>query len=98
MADVVVAGGGVVGLSIAWELAQNGLSVELLEQGRAGQEASWAGAGMLPPGSLAGARTAEARLRAFSHSLWPDWTARVCWCHHDLVFHRAILLSSAEGD
>ena len=37
-----------------------------------GQEASWAGAGMLPPGNLQNARTAEARLRAYSHQLWPD--------------------------
>ena len=77
MADVVVVGGGVIGLSIAWELARSGRRVEVLEQGRVGQEASWAGAGMLPPGSLAGAQTGEARLRAFSHLQWPDWTVRL---------------------
>jgi glycine oxidase len=74
MPDVLIAGGGVIGLSIAWELASHGVSVSLIDQGRIGREASWAGAGMLPPGSLAGATGGEPRLRAFSHSLWPQWS------------------------
>lgn len=75
--DVIVIGGGVIGLSIAWELAQHGVSVRVLEQGSFGQEASWAGAGMLPPGNPAIARTLEARLRGGSHVLWPDWSERL---------------------
>jgi len=72
--DVVVIGGGVIGLSIAWELAREGVRVRVLEQGLFGQEASWAGAGMLPPGNPEFARTTEARLRGESHLLWPQWT------------------------
>ena len=72
--DVLVIGGGVIGLSIAWELAGQGASVRLLEQGQLGQEASWAGAGMLIPGNPDLAQSPEARLRAESHVLWPDWT------------------------
>lgn len=49
--DVLVVGGGVIGLSIAYQLAGDGLSVTLLERGQPGREASWAGAGILPPGS-----------------------------------------------
>ena len=74
MPDVLIAGGGVSGLSIAWELASHGVSVSLSDQGRIGREASWAGAGMLPPGSLEGAIDGEAQLRAFSHSLWCQWS------------------------
>ncbi len=47
---VAVAGGGLVGLSISWRLAQQGFRVSLFEKGSIGQEASWAGAGMLSLG------------------------------------------------
>lgn len=49
-ADVAVIGAGIIGGSIAWRLAQRGLSVLLLDAGVMGAEASWAGAGMLAPG------------------------------------------------
>ncbi len=45
--DVVIAGAGIIGLAIALELATQGLSVTVLEQGAAMREASWAAAGML---------------------------------------------------
>lgn len=77
MADVIVVGGGVIGLSIAYELARRGVSVRLLEQGEIGREASWAGAGMLPPWNPEFARTPEARLRGASHVLWPEWSLRL---------------------
>ncbi len=48
--DAVVVGAGIIGSSIAWRLAQAGLRVALLDAGRMGAEASWAGAGMLAPG------------------------------------------------
>ncbi|WP_128561032.1 glycine oxidase ThiO [Methylobacterium crusticola] len=46
-ADVVVIGAGLIGLSVAWRLAQGGLSVAVLERGRAGDGASLAATGML---------------------------------------------------
>jgi glycine oxidase len=48
--EVAVVGAGVIGLTIAWRLAQRGYNVTVFEQGEAGTEASWAGAGMLAPG------------------------------------------------
>lgn len=48
-ADVLVVGGGIIGLSCAWRLREAGLSVQVLEKGVCGQEASWAGAGILSP-------------------------------------------------
>ena len=45
--DVVVIGGGVIGMTSAWRLAQTGRRVLLLERDRTGAEASSAAAGML---------------------------------------------------
>jgi glycine oxidase len=73
--DVVVVGGGVIGLSLAWELARSGRTVRVLDQAQPGREASWAGAGMLPPGNRRRARCAADCLRGLSHELWPDWSA-----------------------
>ncbi len=47
-ADVVVVGGGVIGLAIAWEAASSGLSVTVVDP-RPGHGATWAAAGMLAP-------------------------------------------------
>lgn len=47
---VAIVGGGIIGASIAWRLAQLGARVTVYEAGRIGNESSWAGAGMLAPG------------------------------------------------
>jgi glycine oxidase len=47
--DVIVVGGGVSGASIAYHLAEAGLSVRLLERGSLASESSGAAAGMLLP-------------------------------------------------
>ena len=48
--DVAIVGGGVIGASIAFELARENLKAVLLDRQQPGQEASWAAAGMLSPG------------------------------------------------
>ena len=45
----LIIGGGIIGNAVAWRLARAGLDVTILERGRAGQEASWAAAGMIAP-------------------------------------------------
>jgi glycine oxidase len=47
--DVAIAGGGVIGATIALELAEAGLRVGLFDAREPGREASWASAGMLAP-------------------------------------------------
>lgn len=47
--DVVVVGGGAIGLACAWRAAQRGLRVCVLERGRPGEGASGVAAGMLVP-------------------------------------------------
>jgi glycine oxidase len=46
---VIVLGGGLIGLGIAYELAKRGERVRLIESRTPGRAASWAGAGMLAP-------------------------------------------------
>jgi glycine oxidase len=46
--DVVVVGGGVIGLAIAWRAAGAGMTVTVVDQAP-GRGASWAAAGMLAP-------------------------------------------------
>lgn len=47
--DFLIAGGGAVGLTSAQALLQAGYRVTLVERGAVGQEASWAGGGILAP-------------------------------------------------
>jgi glycine oxidase len=49
MPDMIVVGGGVVGMLTAWTLGQAGAEVVLLERGETGREASWAGGGIVSP-------------------------------------------------
>ena len=73
---MVIAGGGIIGLSVALELADNGFRVTVLERGRAMSEASWAAAGMLAahdPENPAILQT----LSELSLSLYPAYIARL---------------------
>ena len=45
--DVIVIGGGAVGLATARELRRRGMDVTLLERGQPGSAASWASAGII---------------------------------------------------
>ena len=69
--DVIIAGGGIIGCSIAWRLAQRGLKVKVLDSGRIGHEASRAGAGMLAPGGEAGPESPWARHMVASLAMYP---------------------------
>lgn len=76
--DVVVVGGGIIGLAIAFELHERGRQVLILDEGRMHGPATPAAAGML-------SRAAEAdvelpgltEFRHFSHDLYPDFIARL---------------------
>lgn len=49
MSNTVIIGGGIIGLSLGWQLAKKGINVEILEKDKAGLSASRAAAGMLAP-------------------------------------------------
>ncbi len=76
--DIVIVGGGVIGLSIAWELAKRGHQVRVLERGEhVGREASWAGAGILPPANPDTALDPCEKLRGISHQLHAAWAEQL---------------------
>lgn len=47
--DLIIVGGGIIGLATAREAALRGLSVTIVDRGRPGREATWAAGGMLSP-------------------------------------------------
>ncbi len=75
--DVLILGGGIIGLSSAYALAAAGLKVEVVERGDFGREASWAGAGIVPPGNFEQAATPLDKLRAYGATHFPDFSRRL---------------------
>lgn len=75
--DVLVVGGGVVGLAVAWELSRRGAAVRLLERGRIGDGTTWAAAGILPAARVDTALDPLDRLRGLSHQAYSEWADRL---------------------
>ncbi|MBW4583461.1 MAG: glycine oxidase ThiO [Tildeniella nuda ZEHNDER 1965/U140] len=75
-ADVLIIGGGAIGLAIALELQLCGASVTVLSRDFA-QAASHAAAGMLAPQAEMIATGAMRELCLLSRSLYPDWTQKL---------------------
>ena len=71
--DVIIIGGGIIGASTAWRLAQAGAAVTLVDAGALGGEASWAGAGMLAPGGEIAGRSRWAEFALESLALYPGF-------------------------
>ncbi len=70
---VAIIGGGVIGLSIAWEVARRGHRAVVIEKSHFGRQASWAGAGILPPSNAATAIHPLEHLEARCDELHPQW-------------------------
>jgi glycine oxidase len=51
---IVIVGGGIIGLSLGWQLLRRGRGVTIYDRGDAGREASWVAGGMLAPHSEVG--------------------------------------------
>src|SRR3954447_15929080 len=76
--DVVVVGGGVIGLSSAWRAAQRGLSVLVVERDQPGAGASGVAAGMLAPVTEAEFdEESLLQLNLASAEMWPDFAAEL---------------------
>ena len=93
-ARVLIVGGGLIGSSIAWRLAQRGAQVTLADAGALGGEASIAGAGMLSPGGEFDEPSPWVDLGVASLRVYPEFLKelaaeagiavdyRVCGCLH----------------
>jgi glycine oxidase len=99
--DTIVIGAGIIGLSIAWRLSQRGLRVTLIDAGKAGAEASWAGAGMLAPGGEVTERTEWSDFALHSLRLYPEFIAeleRESGCAIDYQRTGATEIATTEAD
>jgi glycine oxidase len=76
--DVVVVGGGVIGLACAWRLAQRGAEVAVLERGVPGEGATRVAAGMLAPvGELTFGEPELLELTLAAARLYPEFVAEL---------------------
>lgn len=75
---IVIVGGGIIGLSIGWLLAEAGRKVTILDRGKAGRAASWQAAGMLAASAEIGFEELEVyELSRESLLRWPAFADRL---------------------
>ncbi len=79
--SALVIGGGVIGLSTAWELSRRQFRVVVVERDQFGRgqsgSSSWAGAGILPPPATVNSDDPLDSLRLLSHRLHQQWSAEL---------------------
>lgn len=76
--DVLIVGGGVIGLTTAYYLVTRaGAKVTVIDRGALGREASWAGAGIISPGSPEQADSPYDWLRTVSGAMIADISAEL---------------------
>ncbi|SER42595.1 glycine oxidase [Nitrosomonas sp. Nm51] len=71
----IIVGAGIIGLATAECLLRLGFKVLLLEQGKVGQESSWAGGGILSPLMPWHYPEAVTRLTQYSANLFSEWAS-----------------------
>lgn len=77
--EIAVVGGGIIGCTIANELAAEGKNVVVVERGQLCAEASWAAAGMLAPyaETVHGLKECMHNLMLTSHKMYPEFVAKL---------------------
>jgi glycine oxidase len=98
--DVIVVGGGVVGLTVAWRTAQRGLKVTVVDPAP-GRSATWAAAGMLAPVTeVAYGEEPLLALNLAAAAAYPDFVAELESAAGKPVGYRTTgtLLVARDGD
>jgi len=72
---IIIAGGGLIGLSIAEQLLRRGITPIVLDQSVFAKESSWAGAGFLDLRSVTRVGGSLFELCKKSYDLFPEWTS-----------------------
>lgn len=75
--DVAIIGAGIIGSSIAWELAQENLRVAVFDRQQTASEASWAAAGILSPAPENAAGVAMVPLGRASLAAYPQFVGNI---------------------
>ncbi len=75
--DAIVIGGGIIGCSVAWRLAQTKRRVALVERGRVGGEASSAAGGILVPTASPDVTPPLLRFWSTSNQMYPSFVEEV---------------------
>lgn len=97
--DILVIGAGLIGCSIAYELARRGASVEVVDARAPGMGATQAAAGMLAPYHEAGERSTFLEISIRSLNLYDDFIAAVgADAGTPLVYRRTGTLEVALDD
>jgi glycine oxidase len=96
--DVIVVGGGIIGLACAWRARQRGLSVLVVERSSAGSGASSVAAGMLAPVTEAEFAEEELlRLNLEGFKRWDEFAAELgAELHHRR--HGALVVAADRDD
>lgn len=77
MSEFLVVGGGVIGMMTTLQLADAGHTVTLIERGRCGREASWAGGGIVSPLYPWRYSAPISRLSTWSEGFYPELALRL---------------------
>ncbi|MEM7455526.1 MAG: FAD-dependent oxidoreductase [Planctomycetota bacterium] len=77
MSDLAIIGGGVIGLSVAYEMSRRGAEVTVVDKPQSGAQASWAGGGILLPTDAETAIHPIEQLRALSSRLHTRWATEL---------------------
>ena len=98
-ADIVIVGGGLIGASVAFRLAQNGRKVTVVDRGEPGREASSAAAGMLAAQVGMKKNDALSELCLASRTIFPEFVREIeDTSGTKIEYHRRGILEVARNE